>query len=186
MILLLCLVLAVANAEIINLNPGDIYQVGNRLPYTDADQISMDFKLTALNGNKFDVVFALVSCFYGYQYVETHLNLPESKYDVVSYQNNNTYTLSSYCYIIRNNAPHNAQFAYAFNINHHTIYPEISGTNKPNWNLILMICTIVAASLAGVTYIYYLVKDRCKPEKRENSVEMSENLEVLISAANVE
>jgi hypothetical protein len=193
MIWLLSLALTVSSAatEFVTLPANGRLQLGNNLFYTDLDEITIDINIKSIDGSKFDVVFALTSCFYGYAYVEKYPKLPESEYNVASYQNKNTYRFTStsdksgsYCYMIHNNNVFQSmQLVYEFDVQSRTIYPEVPATDKLAWKLPLMIGGIIAGGLIIAIAVYCLVRAKCKPEKREPYVQMNDKLDVLISTS---
>lgn len=184
--------LALASAEIVTIEAGGRLLLGNRISYTTLDEITMDLNIKSIDGSKFDVVFALISCYYGYAYVEKNPKLPESEYNVDSYQNKNTYRFTStndksgsYCYIIRNNnAFQTAQLIYEFDVQSQTIYPEVPATDKLSWKLPLMIAGIIAGGLVIAIAVYCIVRARHKKQESNDYVPMNDKLEVLIPTSN--
>lgn len=182
--------ITVATAEIINIPADGRYQIGNNYPSDGNYKVDMDFTFKSLDDSKFDVAFALISCHYGYQFIEAHPKLPESEFNVLSYRNKNTYTFrkdESYCYVIHNkNAFQSGDFVYEFKIDQTVIYPEISAKHKLPWEMIVTICCSVVGGLVVITLIYCYVKNRHKKENNEDYVQMDDKSESLISVENKE
>lgn len=179
--------LAVASAEIFTIPPNGVYYIGYRNPFDNYYEVKMDVTIKTLNHIRFDVVFALVSCYNSVEYIEANADNSASDTNNLYYEAKNTYTLAkgqSYCYLVHNNNLFDiGEFDYDTYTTGHIVYPEVPPSHA-KWKIPLLICGIIGAGLVIAITVYCIVRARHKKQESNDYVPMNDKLEVLIPSGN--